>query len=120
MPHPHQFAHGQELMAIQVYLCLEVAGCPTICQHCWAQGVPYPAMPLDDITHILEQASAACAAVGLHFTAFPMHEVAAHPEASAVLRLFNRYPGDPSLAPADEDRPMFEPLDYRRALGAPR
>jgi hypothetical protein len=97
-------------MAKQVYLCVEVAGCPTICQHCWAQGVPYPAMPLDDITFVLEQADAACAAMGLPFTAFPMHEVAAHLEASAVLRLFHRYPGDLSLAPADENRPMFEPL----------
>src|SRR5262245_42660600 len=49
-------------MDTQVGLCVEVAGCPTICQHCWAQGVPYPAMPVADITHLLEQASAACAA----------------------------------------------------------
>jgi hypothetical protein len=32
-------------MVAPVYVCIEVAGCPTVCQHCWAQGVPYPAMP---------------------------------------------------------------------------
>ena len=95
-------------MVAQVYMCVEVAGCPTICQHCWAQGVPYPAMPLADITYILEQASAAYAAMGKTFSAFPMHEVAAHPEVSTVLRLFNQYPGDRTLL--DEGLPMFEPL----------
>jgi hypothetical protein len=94
-------------MVSEVILYVEVAGCPTICQHCWAQGIPYPAMPLADIMYVLEQASAACAASGVSFSAYPMHEVAAHPEASAVLRLFNRYPGDPAL---DEGRPMYEPF----------
>jgi hypothetical protein len=91
----------------QVYVCMEVAGCPTICQHCWAQGVPYPAMPVADIVYVLEQASVACAAAGLSFAAYPMHEVAAHPEARAVLRHFAGYPGDRSV---DEGRPMFQPL----------
>ncbi len=94
-------------MVAQVYLCVEVAGCPTICQHCWAQGVPYPAMPLSDIACVLEQASAACAAAGRPFAAYPMHEVAAHPHAPQVLRLFARYPGDPSHG---EGGPMYEPL----------
>jgi hypothetical protein len=94
-------------MNSQVYVCVEVAGCSTVCQHCWAQGVPYPAMPVADITYVLEQADAACAEAGRSFTAFPMHEVAAHPQAPEVLRLFNRYPGDPAV---DEGRPMFQPL----------
>lgn len=42
----------------QVFVCMEVVGCPTICQHCRAQGVPYPAMPLADITYVLEQVTA--------------------------------------------------------------
>ncbi|HVA92744.1 MAG TPA: radical SAM protein [Chloroflexota bacterium] len=94
-------------MATQICLWVEVAGCPTICQHCWAQGVPYPTMPLADIAWVLEQAYAACTTAGLIFSAYPFHEVAAHPEASAVLRLFSAFPGDPSL---DEGRPMWEPL----------
>jgi hypothetical protein len=94
-------------MKKQVYVCVEVAGCPTICQHCWAQGVPYPAMPVSDVAYVLEQASAACAAAGRSFTAFPMHEVAAHPHAPEVLRLFARYPGDPAIG---EVGPMFQPL----------
>ena len=54
-------------MARQVCLWVEVAGCPTICQHCWAQGTPYPAMPLADIAWVLEQGQAACAAAGVVF-----------------------------------------------------
>src|SRR6266851_1992743 len=58
-------------MVAQVYVCVEVAGCPTICQHCWAQGVPYPAMPFADIVYVLEEANAACAAAGRSFLAYP-------------------------------------------------
>jgi hypothetical protein len=94
-------------MVAEVMLYVEVAGCPTVCQHCWAQGVPYPAMPLSDITSVLEQANAACKAAGVSFSAYPMHEVAAHPEASAVLRLFNDFHSDRSH---DADRPLYEPL----------
>jgi hypothetical protein len=94
-------------MAGQVCLWVEVAGCPTICQHCWAQGVPYPAMPFSEIAWVLEQAQAACAEADIVLSAYPFHEVAAHPEASAVLRLFSAFPGDRSR---DEGRPMFEPL----------
>ena len=36
---------------------MEVVGCPTVCQHCWAQGVPYPAMPASDVASVLEQAA---------------------------------------------------------------
>ena len=32
-----------------LFLWMEVAGCPTVCEHCWAQGVGYGMMPLDDI-----------------------------------------------------------------------
>ncbi len=30
-------------------LNIELAGCPTVCEHCWAQGKPYKPMPLEDI-----------------------------------------------------------------------
>jgi hypothetical protein len=30
-------------MTSEVMLYVAVAVCPTVCQHCWAQGVPYPA-----------------------------------------------------------------------------
>jgi hypothetical protein len=39
-----------------VYLCLEVAGCPTVCRHCWAQGTGYGMMPLADIEWVLARA----------------------------------------------------------------
>jgi hypothetical protein len=64
-------------------------------------------MPLADIAWVLEQGQAACAEAGIVLSAYPFHEVAAHPEASSVLRLFSAFPGDRSR---DEGRPMFEPL----------
>jgi hypothetical protein len=64
-------------------------------------------MPLADIAWVLEQGQAACASAGAVFSAYPFHEVAAHPQASVVLRLFSAFPGDRSR---DEGRPMFEPL----------
>jgi hypothetical protein len=94
-------------MARQVCVWVEVAGCPTICQHCWAQGTPYPAMPLAEIAWVLEQGQTASAAAGVVFSAYPFHEVAAHPEASTVLRLFSAFPGG---QPPGEGGPMFEPL----------
>jgi hypothetical protein len=41
-----------------LYLCMEVAGCPTVCRHCWAQGTGYGMMPLADIAWVLEAAAA--------------------------------------------------------------
>jgi hypothetical protein len=64
-------------------------------------------MPLSEITWVLQQGQAACAAVGVVFSAYPFLEVAAHPEASAVLRLFSAFPGG---QPPGEGGPMFEPL----------
>jgi len=95
-------------MVTEVMLYVEVAGCPTICQHCWAQGVPYPAMPVSVIGYVLKQANVACEAAGISFSAYPMHEVAAHPQAPEVLQLFARYPGD--RAALDEGRPLYQPL----------
>jgi hypothetical protein len=75
-------------MVTGLWLQVEVVGCPTVCRHCWAQGVPYPAMPVDDVAWVLEQAHRFCDAHGLGFGAYPMHELAAHPHAVELLRLF--------------------------------
>lgn len=72
-----------------VYLCMEVIGCPTVCRHCWAQGVPYGAMPLADIVWALERAHRFCDDQGLSFDAYPMHEMAAHPDARRLFRLLD-------------------------------
>jgi hypothetical protein len=85
-----------------VYLCMEVAGCPTVCRHCWAQGVPYGAMPLPDIAWALEGAHRFCEDHGLGFDAYPMHEMAAHPDAARLFRLFNEHSPGPGT--------IFEPL----------
>ena len=64
---------------MNLLLYVEVAGCPTVCAHCWAQGVPYNAMAPGDARWVLEQAQHFCKQHGLALEAFPMHEVAAHP-----------------------------------------
>jgi hypothetical protein len=87
-------------MVATLDLQVEVVGCPTVCRHCWARGVPYLAMPVDDVAWVLEQARRFCDDHGLGFGAYPMHEVAAHPEAAELLRVF-----------ADHgDAAEFEPL----------
>ena len=35
-----------------LYLCIEAVGYPTVCRHCWAQGVPYRAMPMEDLAWV--------------------------------------------------------------------
>jgi hypothetical protein len=68
-------------MGTALWLQVEVVGCPTVCRHCWAQGVPYPAMPVDKVAWVLEQTHRFCDDHGLGFGAYPMHELAAHPQA---------------------------------------
>jgi hypothetical protein len=36
-------------MVAELLLYVEVAGCPTVCRHCWAQGTPYRAMPVAEL-----------------------------------------------------------------------
>src|SRR2546421_12467824 len=91
-------------MTTTVYLCIEAVGCPTVCRHCWAQGAPYRAMPADEIAWVLEGAHRFCAERGLAFDAYPMHEMAAHPDAARLFRLFNDHSASARLGT------LFEPL----------
>jgi hypothetical protein len=86
-------------MVATLDLQVEVVGCPTVCRHCWAQGIPYPAMPVDDIAWVLEQTHRFCDDHGLGFGAYPMHELAAHPQAVEVLRLFAGHVGAAEFEP---------------------
>jgi hypothetical protein len=83
---------------------MEFAGCPTVCRHCWAQGVGYGAMSLADIEWVLGEAHRFCDGAGLAFDAYPMHEVAAHPDAARLFALFNAH------GAAAGGGTMFEPL----------
>jgi hypothetical protein len=66
-------------MVAELWLQVEVVGCPTVCRHCWAQGVAYQAMPLGEVAWVLEEARRFCDDHGLGFSAYPMHELAAYP-----------------------------------------
>jgi hypothetical protein len=105
---------------MEVGLQIEVAGCPTICKHCWAQGVPYAAMPLEEIDRLLEQVGQFCTKKGMKFSAFPMHEVVAHPNAPEVLSLFRRRLGvDPGFEPlATTGVPIAMREDWAEFLAA--
>jgi hypothetical protein len=96
-------AAGDRTAVSLLYLCMEVAGCHTVCRHCWAQGVGYGAMPLADIEQVLEGAHRFCDSRGLAFDAYPMHELAAHPDAARLFRLFNAH------SATARGRTMFEP-----------
>jgi hypothetical protein len=84
---------------VALSLLIEVVGCPTVCRHCWAQGTPYQAMPVDDVAWVLEQAHRFCDEHGLGFGAYSMHEVAAHPQAVELLRLFADHAGAAEFEP---------------------
>jgi hypothetical protein len=107
------------MMVTRVELLIEVVGCPTVCRHCWAQGVPYQAMPLGDAAWVLEQAHQFCEEHGLGFYAYPMHEVAAHPQAAAILRLFADHVGAAEFEPlATTGVPLATREDWKGVLAA--
>jgi hypothetical protein len=103
----------------QVWLQVEVVGCPTVCRHCWAQGRLYPAMGVDDVAWVLERAHGFCDEHGLGFGAYPMHEVAAHPQAAEVLGLFADHVGAAEFEPlATTGVPLATREDWRELLCA--
>jgi hypothetical protein len=106
-------------MVATLDLQVEVVGCPTVCRHCWAQGIPSPAMPVDDIAWVLEQAHRFCEAHGLGFGAYPMHELAAHPQAAEVLRLFADHVGAAEFEPLSTTGvPLAVREDWQELLAA--
>jgi hypothetical protein len=107
------------MMVARVELLIEVVGCPTVCRHCWAQGVPYQTMPLGDVASVLEQAHRFCDEHGLGFYAYPMHEVAAHPQAAEILRLVRDHVGAAEFEPlATTGVPLAVREDWKDVLVA--
>jgi hypothetical protein len=87
---------------VRLQVLVEVSGCPTTCMHCWALGGNYGSMPLGDAAFALDELAKFCGKRELRYTAYPMHEVTAHPEAPDVIRLFTPHlgqPYDPILTP---------------------
>ena len=78
-------------MLKNLHLMMEVAGCPTVCTHCWAQGVRYKMMPLEDIAWTLAEVSRFCEETDLTLGAYPMHEALAHPNAAEMLKIFKPF-----------------------------
>jgi hypothetical protein len=106
-------------MVAELWLQVEVVGCPTVCRHCWAQGVPYPVMPVADVAWVLEQTHRFCDDHGLGFGAYPMHELAAHPQAPEVLRLFTDHVGAAEFEPlATTGVPLATREDWQQVLAA--
>ena len=87
--------------------------------HCWAQGTRYADMPLEHIELVLKEAARFCSEADLDFGAFPMHEVAAHPDASRVLQMFGRefQPLTTTGVPLAEREDWEDVLAAARSLG---
>jgi hypothetical protein len=101
-----------------VNLIVEVAGCPTVCRHCWAQGTSYGEMPVDDAAFVLDAAAEICVSNGRRFDAYPMHEVAAHSRAADILRLFADRVGADQFEPLSTTGvPIATREDWRDVLG---
>jgi hypothetical protein len=106
-------------MVSKLWLQVEVVGCPTVCRHCWAQGVPYQVMPVDKVAWVLEQTHRFCDGHGLGFGAYPMHELAAHPQAAEVLGLFADHVGAAEFEPlATTGVPLATREDWQQVLAA--
>ena len=105
-------------MGLSMYV--EVAGCPTVCKHCWAQGVGYGMMALDDIRWVLKESQGFCREAGLDFGPYPMHEIAAHPQAPQVMQLFRDICGyDPGFEPLPTTGvPLATREDWRELVAA--
>jgi hypothetical protein len=74
-------------------------------------------MPLDDVAWVLEQAHRFCDQHGLGFGAYPMHELAAHPHAAELLRLFAERVGAAEFEPLSTTGvPLAVREDWRQLL----
>ena len=106
-------------MVATLYLRVEVVGCPTVCWHCWAQGVPYPAMPVADVAWVLEQTHRFCDNHGLGLGSYPMQELAAHPQAAELLGLFADHVGAAEFEPLSTTGvPLAVRQDWQELLAA--
>jgi hypothetical protein len=56
-------------------------------------------MPVDDVAWVLEQAHRFCDRHGVGFGAYPMHELAAHPQAAELVRVFADHVGAAEFEP---------------------
>lgn len=99
-------------------MMVEVAGCPTTCMHCWALGGGYRPMPLDDAAFVLDELARFCNGSGLPYTAYPMHEVTAHPAAPDVIRLFAPHLGEPYNPLLTPGTPLAAREDWEDVIAA--
>jgi hypothetical protein len=103
---------------VTVQVLVEVSGCPTTCMHCWALGGDYGAMPLEDAAFVLDELARFCSERELRYSAYPMHEVTAHPAAAEMIRLFAPHlgaPYDPILTPGT---PLASRDDWEKIVSA--
>jgi hypothetical protein len=101
---------------LTLHMTVEVMGCPTVCQHCWAMGRGYQAMPLSDISWVLHEVRRFCEAHGFAYGGFPMHEVDAHPQVVQVLHLFTEIWHDDFQPFTTTGVPLATRPDWREIL----
>jgi MoaA/NifB/PqqE/SkfB family radical SAM enzyme len=102
-----------------VALAVEVAGCPTICRHCWAQGTRYRSMPIENVRWLVDHLHD-LASHGVVVRPYPMHEVLAHPDAAEILRLFSSFAESEFEPLATTGVPLAMRDDWEDVLAAAR
>jgi hypothetical protein len=76
-------------------------------------------MPVSDVAWVLEQAHRFCDQQGLGFGVYPMHELAARPQAAALLRLFADHVGAAEFEPLSTTGvPLAVRQDWQELLAA--
>jgi hypothetical protein len=97
---------------------VEVSGCPTTCTHCWALGRGYRAMPIGDAAFFLDELSGFCRERRLGYTAYPVHEVTAHPAAPDIIRLFARTLARATTRSLPRGTPLASREDWAEIIAA--
>jgi hypothetical protein len=109
---------------MRIGLQVEVVGCPTVCQHCWALGRAYAAMPAKEVAWVLAECARFCRENVFGFSAYPMHEILAHPDATRLLELFTESQGGAENAQFQPMATVGVPLavrdDWREILSTLR
>jgi hypothetical protein len=78
-------------------------------------------MPVADVAWLLERVHRFCDERGLAFGTYPMHEVAVHPEAPQVLKLFAEHGGSQEFEPLSTTGvPLATRQDWWQVLEAAR
>lgn len=73
---------------LRVVFDMEVAGCSTVCKHCWASGTRYGNVPVDVVKRVALDVKSVFEHHGVRFFGIPFHDIVSHDEAAELIAFF--------------------------------